>query len=470
MGERVTCSLLRGAGEAVRQGPRLPRQLRPLRGVRQRSAVRARRRHRRLRCAGPSPSWRCSPRPPALPPPPARPTIATAPSARASPPPRSCWATTSSSAAGTGPRSGPPRSSTGAGATASGARGRRDFSLTVAGVQVGSEALHVESVDVTELDRGGLRVRMELSAPVALPGLTITRVAEAYPGVAGLPRPDGAGVAGAAGARARDPGRGGRRRGGADDPRLPRRRRLARARLAGAAAHGGRPAPGTWRESSHAGAGEPLRGPGEWLSTRDGSRSLFMVMERNDFPSSRLAYDGRVASAEVDWSRDVISFGPLEESIHVENPADGPARVRLVRPGEPLALARRLHRPRAGRRRRGVAVSPLPDRAPARPLRPRGHLQLERDRREPHLDRRQGRHGHRDGARGGGDRAAARRRDVHPRRRLAGPLGRLAARLAAVSGAALGRRSPARSSPRASRIRSSRPCARRSRRCGSGCG
>src|SRR4051794_11383455 len=62
--------------------------------------------------------------------------------------------------------------------------GRRDFSLAVGGIDVGSEALHVESVGVTRLDRGGLRVRMELSAPVALPGLRITRIAEAYPGVA----------------------------------------------------------------------------------------------------------------------------------------------------------------------------------------------------------------------------------------------------------------------------------------------
>lgn len=216
--------------------------------------------------------------------------------------------------------------------------GRRDFSLTVAGVQVGSETLHVESVDVTGLDRGGLRVRMELSAPVALPGLAITRIAEAYPGVAGVrvqtvlesPAPlaleratlDEAAVGEAAPTIQAF-------RGGADwrepDWQGPP--------LSVGDAH-----PGTWRESSHAGAGVALRGPGEWLSARDGSRTLFMVMERNDFPSSRVAFDGKVASVQVDWSRDVISFGPLEESIHAENPADGPARFRLLRPGEALAL------------------------------------------------------------------------------------------------------------------------------------
>ncbi len=64
--------------------------------------------------------------------------------------------------------------------------GRRDFSLAVAAAEVGSEVLHVESTNVTPLPRGGLRLSMELSAPVSLPGLSVTRVAEAYPGVAGF--------------------------------------------------------------------------------------------------------------------------------------------------------------------------------------------------------------------------------------------------------------------------------------------
>ena len=216
--------------------------------------------------------------------------------------------------------------------------GRRDFALTVGGVQVGSEALQVRSVDVTELDRGGLRVSMALSAPLALPGLSITRLAEAYPGVAGVrvqtvlesPVPltlsratlDEAAVGRAA------PTLNAFRAGG--DWREPD--------WEGPPATVGDPHPGTWRDTTRAGAGEPLRGPGEWLSMDDADRSLFMVMERNDFPSSRLDYDGRVASAYVDWSRDVISFGPLEESIHAENPTEGPGRELLVRAGEPVAL------------------------------------------------------------------------------------------------------------------------------------
>jgi hypothetical protein len=216
--------------------------------------------------------------------------------------------------------------------------GQRDFSLGVAGVDVGSESLHVRSVDVTKLERGGLHVEMKLSPPASLPGLTVTRVAEAYPGVAGfrvqtviesavpvaLTRAtlDEAAVGRAA------PEISAFRAGG--DWREPG--------WQGPPVTVGDAHPGTWRQSTSADAGQALRGPGEWLSARDDGRTLFMVMERNDFPSSRVAYDGKVASAVVDWSRDVLSFGPLEESIHVENPADGPARSRIVRPGEQFAL------------------------------------------------------------------------------------------------------------------------------------
>ena len=62
--------------------------------------------------------------------------------------------------------------------------GSRDFSLSVGGLDVGSERFTVQSVDVTKPARGGLRVSMELAGP--LPGLKVTRVAEAYPGVAGF--------------------------------------------------------------------------------------------------------------------------------------------------------------------------------------------------------------------------------------------------------------------------------------------
>jgi alpha-galactosidase len=63
-----------------------------------------------------------------------------------------------------------------------------------------------------------------------------------------------------------------------------------------------------------------------------------MVMERNDFPSSTASYDGSTASLVVDYSRDIVSLGPLEEEGHAENPSDSPGRHRVVTPAGELAL------------------------------------------------------------------------------------------------------------------------------------
>src|SRR5438309_3773412 len=61
--------------------------------------------------------------------------------------------------------------------------GRRDFALDIAGrAEIGSERFATTAVRVSRLARGGLRVSMALSTPV--PGLTATRIAEVYPGVA----------------------------------------------------------------------------------------------------------------------------------------------------------------------------------------------------------------------------------------------------------------------------------------------
>src|SRR5262249_43815756 len=78
--------------------------------------------------------------------------------------------------------------------------------------------------------------------------------------------------------------------------------------------------------------------PGEWLTVKDGSRDLFMVTERNDLPSSRDVYDGNVASARVDYTRDVISLGPFEEQAPAENPIGTAGRQRILAPGQDLAL------------------------------------------------------------------------------------------------------------------------------------
>src|SRR4051794_5445683 len=215
---------------------------------------------------------------------------------------------------------------------------RRDFALDLSGrSDIGSERFTVTSVKTAKLDRGGLRVTMELTAPV--PGLTATRIAEAYPGVAGfktqtvLHPATGLVLAGAT----------------LDEAAAPGAKATLEAFRAGS----------DWRDpdwagpsggsigDAHAGdfreeqSGSTVSGNGEWLTLADKGRSLVMVMERNDLPSSRVEYDGTVASLRVDYARDVISLGPVEEQGHVENPnpAPAPGRVRTLAPGEDLALA-----------------------------------------------------------------------------------------------------------------------------------
>ncbi len=214
----------------------------------------------------------------------------------------------------------------------------RDFTLSLGGADVTSEQFVVDSVSVDELERGGLRVTMRLALPQAL-AVSVRRVVEAYPGVAGFrsetfidastplvltratldqlaPTTPVASTIHSfrAGADWRDPD------------------------WTGPPVTIGDPHPGTWRETHSAGAGAPLSGTGEWLSVSGAGRSAFMVLERNDLPSSRVQYDGRLASTGLDFSRDILSLGPFEEQAHAENPGPGPARARIVRPGERFAL------------------------------------------------------------------------------------------------------------------------------------
>ncbi|HEY7874641.1 MAG TPA: alpha-galactosidase [Actinomycetota bacterium] len=213
-------------------------------------------------------------------------------------------------------------------------RDHADFELLVGAARVPSTLFSLASADVTDIG-GGLRVTMELTAP----GIAATRIAEAYDGIAGfrtqtILRPAAAlalrgasfeeAAAGTdvaatitalrAGADWRDPG------------------------YTGPPLAIGDPHAGTWRDSRSAGLGEDVAGPAQWISLADGNRSMFMVMERNDWPSSRASYTGGLASLDADFSKDVIIFGPLEENGHLENPGDGPARHHAVGPGATLAL------------------------------------------------------------------------------------------------------------------------------------
>ncbi|MGH2757860.1 MAG: alpha-galactosidase, partial [Actinomycetota bacterium] len=209
-----------------------------------------------------------------------------------------------------------------------------DFHLTTGLVDIPSTAFDVAAVRVEEIS-GGIRAEIELSGP----GLSATRIVDVYDGVAGFRTQTTLVATGTlalqgytldetlvgdsvaptihafrAGADWREPG-------------------WAGADLAIGDKHGG-----TWRDSRSAAPGQSLEGPAQWLSTAKADHSLFMVMERNDWPSSRATYDGTTASLEVDYSRELVMFGPFEESIHAENPTSSPGRHRILKPGIPFAL------------------------------------------------------------------------------------------------------------------------------------
>ncbi|MDX6666347.1 MAG: alpha-galactosidase, partial [Solirubrobacteraceae bacterium] len=213
-----------------------------------------------------------------------------------------------------------------------------DFTLTIGGQSLPSSDFTIDSVTAGHAKGGGVRLTMSLTDKT-LPVLTATRIVEAYPGVAGFrtqttlfsPVPlvlsaatiDEAAVGGKA---------------------LP----TVHGFRAGADWRGGDPAwtgptygsvgdahAGDWRDSRTGERGAALTGPGEWVTaTLGGTRTVFEVLERNDLPSSRALYDGNVLTTKVDFTRDIISLGPLEETGHVENPSDQTAgRGRVIGAG-----------------------------------------------------------------------------------------------------------------------------------------
>jgi Melibiase len=206
-----------------------------------------------------------------------------------------------------------------------------DFALDA----VDSRAFTVSRVDRTELAEGGLRLTMTLTGP---PGLTVTRIAEAYPGVAGFRTQTvvepavglalGSVVLEQAAIGAGTPALHAFRAGA--DWRDPE--------WTGPPLQVGDPHAGTWRETRAGGRGEAVAGSGQWLSVEDAGRSVFLVAEGTDFPSSRGRYDGSTAQLRNDYGQDVVLFGPLEESIHVENPVSQHGRHRVAHPGERIAL------------------------------------------------------------------------------------------------------------------------------------
>ena len=209
-----------------------------------------------------------------------------------------------------------------------------DFSLTVGPTNVASTLFEATSVETTPLD-GGLRVSIGLEMPL----MTATRIIEVYEGIAGLRErtiliPAGPLAYGGAAVSSLAAGNDVAPtihafRAGADwrEPDWD-----------GPDMTIGDAHTGTWRDTHNAGAGEALAAPGEWLSLTRGNSSVFMVMERNDYPSSRASYADGTGSLVVDLSRDVIGLGPFEENIHAENPTPSPGRHRALVPGQPFEL------------------------------------------------------------------------------------------------------------------------------------
>jgi hypothetical protein len=210
-----------------------------------------------------------------------------------------------------------------------------DFALLLDGLRITSDLFDVASVSDQSLPACGRRLTFELALT---PLIRVRRSVEVHPGIAGFrsrtvleplaPLPLSGYTLDEVAA------------GPTPAPTIHAFRAGADWRDAGWQPFAiGDPHTGDWRETSTAPAGGPLQRPGEWLSLAypNGQRA-FLVMDRRDYASSRMSYDGSVGSAVVDLSRDVIYLGPFEEDAHVENPAPGPARHRVIRPGTSVEL------------------------------------------------------------------------------------------------------------------------------------
>jgi len=211
-----------------------------------------------------------------------------------------------------------------------------DFTLTVAGAPISAASFELQSVSLTRLPRHGIRATMSLVGTGVATGLTATRTADVYPGIAGFrtqttltstaPLPlDSATL---------------------DQAAVGTARPTIRAFRAGAdwRSPGWKGPPlwpdvgGDFRKDTSAPAGGAVEGNAEWIDASAGGRDLFMAMERNDLPSSRAKYDSITATVGMDYTRDVIDLGPFEGEIHVQNPAPNGGRTRTLMPGRPFAL------------------------------------------------------------------------------------------------------------------------------------
>lgn len=219
--------------------------------------------------------------------------------------------------------------------------GTPDIALAFAGIDVADRFVVSGEPLVEQLPGGAVRITSTLvpQGLSALPlGFKLIRSVEMYPGIAGMRQdtrvesPLPLLLSGYTLDQARPQGEGllaqlHSFRAGADwrDPEWQRPPLLI------GDAHGG-----SWRQSSE---GASVAGTAQWLSVAEaGGARLFYVLERNDLASSVMGFEGGRARAGVDFGRDVIILGPLEESAHIENPGSGPGRHRALLPGAPMRL------------------------------------------------------------------------------------------------------------------------------------
>lgn len=226
-----------------------------------------------------------------------------------------------------------------------------DFTLDLGATQLRSTDFQATNTTVEEIEGPGLRVTVSLASPTT----DAQRVIEIYDGIAGfktqttliptVPLPlsgytlDSAAVgsnviptihAFRAGADWRNPEEGWDGPRPSDDDQCRKYCPVSSV---------GDPHAGTWRDSRSGARGEAIQGPAQWVSLAEGNRETFLVMERNDQPSSRAAYDGSTASLVVDHSRDIVSLGPFEEQAHAENPTPAKGgRARVIPAGERFSL------------------------------------------------------------------------------------------------------------------------------------
>ena len=182
---------------------------------------------------------------------------------------------------------------------------------------------------------------------------------------------------------------------------LPRRRRLARARLDGPAADRRRPARRHLARHDVAPARDAAQGPAQWLSAhRAGRRSLPRDGAQRPAVVARCATTAPSRRAGVDLlARHRLASARSRSTIHVENPCrPAPGGSRVLLPGrrfalEPVFIGLRRPTPTT---RPGSTTSYLRRRSaravPARTVTFNSNGVDD----EPHLDRRQGRHGPRE--------------------------------------------------------------------------